>query len=56
VDPQELERQAAELLLEIAGHGPADEHIEMVADERKYTTIKRPLRLGDMCKCDYLMA
>lgn len=46
--PQEIERQAAQLLLDIAGHGPADEHIEMVADSRKYTTIKRPLRLGDM--------
>lgn len=45
----DIEKEAAQLLLEIAGQGPADEHIEMCKrGPEKYTTIKRALNLGDL--------
>lgn len=45
-DPQELERQAAQLLLAIAGEHT--EFIEMIPTPQKYSTVHRPLKLEDI--------
>lgn len=46
LDPAQIELDAAQLLLEIAGEG--SQHIEMVPEAQKYTTIHRALHRGDM--------
>ncbi len=48
LDPQELERQAAQLLVAIAGEHT--QHIEMIPTPQKYTTVKSSLTQDDLLK------